>query len=72
MGCGEGINYSSSENISLISDHVPTHKKPINDEEFSSYLAGLIEGDGSFSKHGHTVKITFHSNDVPLAYVFFF
>jgi hypothetical protein len=62
-------NYSTkNENIPLISDHVPTHKKPVSDEEFSSYLAGLIEGDGSFSKHGHTVKITFHINDAPLAY----
>lgn len=62
-------NYSTkNENIPLISDHVPTHKKPVSDEEFYSYLAGLIEGDGSFSKHGHTVKITFHINDAPLAY----
>ncbi len=59
-------NYSTkNENIPIISDHVPTHKKPVSDEEFSSYLAGLIEGN--FSKQ-HTVRIYFHINNAPLAY----
>ena len=34
--------------ISSLSIHVPTHLKPINNNEFGHYLAGLIEGDGSF------------------------
>lgn len=62
-------NYSTeNKNIPLVSDHVPKHKKPENGEEFASYLAGLVEGDGNFSKHGHTVNIAFHINDAPLAY----
>lgn len=62
-------NYSTeNKNIPLVSDHVPKHKKPANGEEFASYLAGLVEGDGNFSKHGHTVNIAFHINDAPLAY----
>jgi hypothetical protein len=34
------------ENLRLISDHVSTHRKPVTDEQFGEYLAGLIEGDG--------------------------
>lgn len=59
-------HYSTKENISLISDHVPIHKKPISDEDFGYYLAGLIEGDGTFS--GNIIRIYFHINDAPLAY----
>lgn len=70
---GEGEhkrNYSSSqENIPIISDHVPTHKKPVRDEEFGSYLAGLIEGDGYICLVGSpNFTISFHVNDAPLAY----
>lgn len=65
-------NYSSSpcgENIPIISDHVPTHKKPVSDEEFGSYLAGLIEGDGYICLVGSpNFIISFHNNDAPLAY----
>ena len=62
-------NYSSSgENIPIISDHVPTHKKPVSDEEFGSYLAGLIEGDGHICLIGSNFTISFHNNDAPLAY----
>lgn len=62
-------NYSSiSENIPLISDHVPKHKKPVSDEEFASYLAGLIEGDGYISSNVPNIQISFHINDASLAY----
>ena len=33
--------------IKLISAHVPKHLKPVTDDEFGHYLAGLIDGDGS-------------------------
>lgn len=59
-------NPESSENIKLISEHVPTHSKPITDEEFGHYLAGLIDGDGSFSTR--RVFIVFNILDVSLAY----
>ena len=30
----------------VVSEHVPTHRRPINDEELGDYLGGLIEGGG--------------------------
>ena len=53
--------------IKLISVHVPTHLKPANDDQFGHYLAGLIDGDGHFSKQQQLV-IVFNSLDVSLAY----
>jgi len=55
------------ENIKSISIHVPTHFKPVNDEQFGHYLAGLIDGDGHFSKSPQLV-ITFNALDASLAY----
>lgn len=57
---------NSSENIKLISNHVPTHTKPSSDEDFGHYLAGLIDGDGCFSRY--TVYIVFNILDASLAY----
>jgi len=53
--------------IKLISVHVPTHLKPANYDQFGHYLAGLIDGDGHFSKQQQLV-IVFNSLDVSLAY----
>lgn len=61
----ETIRYT--ENIKSISNHVPTHLKPLNDDQFGHYLAGLIDGDGHFSTKQQLV-IVFHSLDVSLAY----
>ena len=66
-------NYSScgftDENrVNLISDHIPIHKKPVKDEEFAFYLAGLIEGDGFINDKAINITIAFHLNDAPLAY----
>ena len=55
------------ENIKYISEHVPKHLKPINDDQFGHYLAGLIEGDGHFSNQQQLV-IVFNSLDASLAY----
>lgn len=55
-----------SENIKLVSVHVPKHLKPVNETEFGHYLAGLIDGDGSFSKYCGT--IVFSELDASLAY----
>ena len=52
--------------IKLISVHVPKHLKPVTDVEFGHYLAGLIDGDGSFSKY--TARIEFSELDASLAY----
>jgi hypothetical protein len=55
------------ENVKSISVHVPKHLKPLNDEQFGYYLAGLIDGDGHFSCKQQLV-IVFHTLDVSLAY----
>jgi len=55
------------ENVKPISFHVPKHLKPLNDEQFGHYLAGLIDGDGHFSSKQQLV-IVFHKLDVSLAY----
>jgi hypothetical protein len=55
------------ENVKPISIHVPKHLKPVTDDQFGHYLAGLIDGDGHFSSKQQLV-IVFHSLDVSLAY----
>jgi len=57
----------TTENIKPISIHVPKHLKPINDNQFGHYLAGLIDGGGHFSSKQQLV-IVFNSLDASLAY----
>ena len=57
----------NTENIKPISVHLPKHLKPISDDQFGHYLAGLIDGDGHFSSKQQLV-IVFHSLDASLAY----
>lgn len=63
----ETIKNTEMENVKFISVHVPTHLKPLNDEQFGHYLAGLIDGDGHFSSKQELV-IVFSCLDVNLAY----
>ena len=65
-GTSETIR-NNTENIKNISIHTPTHLKPLNDEQFGHYLAGLIDGDGHFSSKPELV-IVFSSPDIQLAY----
>lgn len=64
---------SSSETIrnevkvKPVSDHVPKHLKPLTSESFGYYLAGLIDGDGHFSKQEQLV-IVFNDKSISLAY----
>lgn len=53
--------------IKKISVHVPTHLKPITDNDFGHYLAGLIDGVGHLSKLPQII-IVFNSRDASLAY----
>lgn len=55
------------ENIKYISEHVPKHLKPVTDDQFGHYLAGLIDGSGEFSSKQQLV-IEFSSLDASLAY----
>nr|YP_010556912.1 LAGLIDADG endonuclease [Cordyceps blackwelliae]UYS92294.1 LAGLIDADG endonuclease [Cordyceps blackwelliae] len=56
-----------TERIKLISVHVPIHLKPINDDQFGHYLAGLIDGAGHFNNKKELI-IIFHSLNLSLAY----
>ena len=56
-----------TENVKPISVHIPTHLRPVSDDQFGHYLAGLIDGDGHFSSKQQLV-IVFNSLDVSLAY----
>jgi hypothetical protein len=55
------------ENVKPVSVHIPKHLKPISDDQFGHYLAGLIDGDGHFSSKQQLV-IVFNSLDASLAY----
>ena len=50
-----------------VSVHVPIHSKPLIDNDFGHYLAGLIDGDGHFSNTPQLV-IVFNQLDASLAY----
>ena len=65
-GTSETIR-DNTENIKNISIHLPIHLKPLNNEQFGHYLAGLIDGDGHFSSKQQLI-IVFSSPDVQLAY----
>jgi LAGLIDADG endonuclease len=62
-----GTIINLKNNIKPISIHVPKYLRPINDEEFGYYLAGLIDGSGSFSKTQELI-IMFHIKNISLAY----
>jgi len=53
--------------VKAISVHNSKHLKPISDNQFGHYLAGLIDGDGHFSSKQQLV-IAFNEPDVSLAY----
>ena len=56
-----------NENVKSISVHVNKHIKPVNDDQFGYYLAGLIDGDGHFSSQQQLI-IVFSDPDAFLAY----
>lgn len=60
-------NEAITENVKTISIHNSKHLKPLNDNQFGHYLAGLIDGDGHFSSKQQLV-IVFSSSDLSLAY----
>jgi len=58
---------SNNSVIKKISVHPPTYLKPINENEFGHYLAGLIDSDGHFSNQKQLI-IVFNEKDASLAY----
>lgn len=66
--CSPFINNEAiTENVKTISIHNSKHYRPLNDNQFGHYLAGLIDGDGHFSSKQQLV-IVFSSSDISLAY----
>jgi hypothetical protein len=63
----ETVVTTKTENVKFISVHVPKHFKPVNDDQFGHYLAGLIDGKGNFSSK-HQLIIVFNSLNISLAY----
>lgn len=58
---------AKAENVKAISVHSSKYLKPLSDNQFGHYLAGLIDGDGHFSSQQQLV-IVFNGLDVSLAY----
>jgi len=54
------------ENVKRVSDHVPIHMKPLNNEQLGHYIAGLIDGDSYFKDQ--QLVLFFSSSDAFLAY----
>jgi hypothetical protein len=60
------VGKEAEESMEMISDHLAKHAKPISDEEFGYYLAGLIEADGYISDQ--LLEIALDEKDASLAY----
>jgi len=60
-------HHGLTENIKIISIHNSKHLKPLNDNQFGYYLAGLIDGFGDFNNKQQLV-IVFSSSEISLAY----
>lgn len=60
-------NEAITENVKAISIHNSKHLRPLSDNQFGHYLAGLIDGNGDFSSKQQLV-IVFNYYDLSLAY----
>lgn len=58
---------TSAEYLKPISIHESKHLKPLNDDQFGQYLAGLIDGDGHFSTQQQLI-IVFNLSDISLSF----
>lgn len=58
--------YNILNNLPFITEHVPNHKTNLTDHDLGYFLAGLIEGSGSFNNN--EISIVFFQKDVSLAY----
>jgi hypothetical protein len=58
--------YNKYAHLPKISEHVPTHKNNLNNDDLGYFLAGLIEGNGWFGEK--ELHIVFFENDTSLAY----
>ena len=63
----ETVEKKEKENIKSVSVHVPKHLKPVSEDQFGHYLAGLIDGNGNFNNNQQLI-IIFNYLDASLAY----
>ena len=63
-------NNNNHYKIKNISIHVPKHLKPLNDNQFGHYLAGLIDGKGNFNISKNKQIDICDSNDISLNIMF--
>ena len=64
-------NEAITENVKTISIHNSKHLRPLSDNQFGHYLAGLIDGGGHFSSVAsgpQQLVILISSSDISLAY----
>lgn len=54
------------ENVKRVSNHLPRHLKPLNNEQLGHYIAGLIDGASYFKSQ--QLVLSFNSSDAFLAY----
>ncbi len=68
VGTSENLRKEThNEKIKPISIHTHKHMKPLNKDQLGHYLAGLIDGDGHFSKNPQLVIVS-RLKDASLAY----
>lgn len=65
---GDSRDNQHSAGYKNISIHVPSKRKPLNDDQLGYYLAGLIDGDGNFSKQKGNLTIAYDLKDKSAAY----
>jgi LAGLIDADG endonuclease len=66
LSAGNLISSTDLLDRQFITNHLDDHRKPSNDFELGHWLAGLIEGEGSFGER--RLEIVFHEKDISLAY----
>lgn len=57
---------AGNQKFFLISDHAPKHRKPRSQTEFAYFLAGLLEGAGSFTEN--RLEIRFQKSNLSNAF----
>ena len=67
IGTSETLRNEITEIIKPISEHVPKHLRPVNDNQLGHYLAGLIDSNGHFNNKQELI-IIFNLLDASLAY----
>ena len=66
QSAGNSESFQFKIGTPCLSNHRPSHKSTLSDDELGHYLAGLIEGDGYFGKD--SLQIIVHNKDIVLVH----